>query len=401
VPTGSDDFQILEAAQRPEPHQSRFAYHGMIPGPMIRLKKGDELRVRLINRLALPTTLHWHGYRAPSAMDGAAGVTQAAVAPGASFDYRFRAADSGTFWYRPGQFNEQIEQIEMGLFGPFIIDEAVPPPVHRDLAVVLHNEPAQRPRPNLMVNGAALPLEVTQPPVSRLRVRLINATATRITVVSFDGLKPMIAAIDGQPCELFAPVRDSVPLGPGGRADVFAELAAEPPARRVLRGDGEADQDIVRFLLQGETLPKLAPIVPLPANDGLPSDIDLARAKRLDLIIDAAGPLKAVAAPGSKGPESDVIAGKPLFGVKRGTAVSLGFRNVSTVVHSLHVHGHTMRLLHPLDDGWEPYWRDSLLLPPGKTSRVAFVADNPGKWVIEAAPLAPPLAVRYAFFEVT
>jgi FtsP/CotA-like multicopper oxidase with cupredoxin domain len=398
---GADDFQILEAAQRPEPHQSLLAYHGMVPGPMIRLKKGDELRVRLVNRLDLPTTLHWHGYRAPSAMDGAAGVTQAAVAPGASFDYRFKAADSGTFWYRPGQFNEQMQQIETGLFGPLIIDEAVPPPVHRDLAVVLHNKPVPGLPPNLMVNGASLPLEVTQPPASRLRVRLINATATRITVVSFDGLKPMIAAIDGQPCELFAPVRASVPLGPGARADVFAELPAEPPARLILRGDGEADQDIVRFLLKGDTPPGLPPLVPLPANDGLPSDIDLARAKRLDLIIDAAAPFRAVAAPGSKGRESEVVAGKPVFGVKRGTAVSLGFRNVSAAVHNLHVHGHTMRLLHPLDDGWEPYWRDSLLLAPGKTARVAFVADNPGKWVIEAAPLAPPLAVRYAFFEVT
>jgi FtsP/CotA-like multicopper oxidase with cupredoxin domain len=334
-------------------------------------------------------------------MDGAAGVTQAAVVPGASFDYHFRALDSGTFWYRPGQFNEQIQQIETGLFGPLIIDEAVPPPIHRDFVVVLHNEPALGLRPNLKINGASAPIEVIERPEARLRVRLINATATRISVVSFDGLKPMIAAIDGQPCELFAPVRASVPLGPGARADVFAELPANSPARLVLRGDGDADQDIVRFVLEGETARGLPPIAPLPANDGLPSDIDLARAKRLDLILDPAVTFKVAAAPGSKGPEGDVAAGRPLFGVKRGAAVSLGFRNVSSAVLSLHVHGHTMRLLHPLDDGWEPYWRDSLLLPPGKTSRVAFVADNPGKWVIEAAPLAPPLAMRYGFFEVS
>jgi FtsP/CotA-like multicopper oxidase with cupredoxin domain len=399
-PLQSGDFQILEAAQRPEPQQSLLAYQGVVPGPMIRLKKGDELRVRLINRLAIPTTLHWHGYRAPSAMDGAAEVTQAAVAPGASFDYHFKAVDSGTFWYRPGQFSEQMQQIETGLFGPLIIDETIPPPVHCDLVVVLHNQPALGQRPSLMINGSSAPLEVIQPPASRLRVRLINATATRVTVVGFDGLKPMIAAIDGQPCDLFAPVRASVPLGPGGRADVFAELPADPPARLILRGDGD-DQDIIRFLLHGEAASGLPPIAPLAANDGLPNDIDLAKARRLDLSLDATAPFKVVATPGSKGPEGTVAAGRPLFAVKRGAAVSLGFRNVSAAVLSLHLHGHTMRLLHPLDDGWEPYWRDSLLLPPGKTSRVAFRADHPGKWVIEAAPLAPPLAVQYGFFEVT
>ncbi len=43
-----------------------------------------------------------------------------------------------------------------------------------------------------------------------------------------------------------------------------------------------------------------------------------------------------------------------------------------------------MRLLHDLDDGWEPYWRDSVLVAAGKTKHVAFIADNPGKWVIES-----------------
>ena len=64
--------------------------------------------------------------------------------------------------------------------------------------------------------------------------------------------------------------------------------------------------------------------------------------------------------------------------------MTLALVNRSSVVQQIHVHGHAMRLLHDLDDGWEPYWRDSVLVAPGKTKHVAFIADNPGKWVIES-----------------
>ena len=67
----------------------------------------------------------------------------------------------------------------------------------------------------------------------------------------------------------------------------------------------------------------------------------------------------------------------------------------------IHVHGHVMRQLHLLDDGWEPYWRDTVLVPPGKTVRVAFVADNPGRWMIESALPDWTAAGLWTFFEVT
>jgi FtsP/CotA-like multicopper oxidase with cupredoxin domain len=74
-----------------------------------------------------------------------------------------------------------------------------------------------------------------------------------------------------------------------------------------------------------------------------------------------------------------------LFSVQRGTPVTLGFINKSLYPLDMHVHGHAMRLLHDLDDGWEPYWRDSVIVPELKTKHVAFVADNPGKWMIHGA----------------
>jgi FtsP/CotA-like multicopper oxidase with cupredoxin domain len=59
-----------------------------------------------------------------------------------------------------------------------------------------------------------------------------------------------------------------------------------------------------------------------------------------------------------------------------------------------------MRLLHDLDDGWEPYWRDTVLIAPGKTKHVAFVADNPGKWVIESFKAARQAKGTASWFEV-
>ena len=53
----------------------------------------------------------------------------------------------------------------------------------------------------------------------------------------------------------------------------------------------------------------------------------------------------------------------------------------------MHLHGHSFRLLHPLDDGWEPYWLDTVIVPEGQTARIAFVADNKGKWLIGSTVL--------------
>jgi FtsP/CotA-like multicopper oxidase with cupredoxin domain len=91
----------------------------------------------------------------------------------------------------------------------------------------------------------------------------------------------------------------------------------------------------------------------------------------------------------------------PLFSVKRGTPVTLGFVNHAAFVQQMHVHGHAMRLLHDLDDGWEPYWRDAVFVSEGKTKHVAFVADNPGKWVIECLMAGRQKAGMATWFEVS
>ena len=92
-----------------------WGFDGTTSGPALRIRRGEELRIRLINDLPEPTALHWHGVRLPNAMDGVPDLTQPPVAPGRSFDYRFRPPDAGTFWYRPA--GNAAAQIGRGLRG--------------------------------------------------------------------------------------------------------------------------------------------------------------------------------------------------------------------------------------------------------------------------------------------
>jgi FtsP/CotA-like multicopper oxidase with cupredoxin domain len=108
-------------------------FEGTVPGPALRVRRGEELRVRLDNELVTDMTVHWHGVRVPNAMDGVAGLTQAAVAPGDSFDYRFTPPDAGTFWYyAPSRFIE-----DRALYGLLVVDEVERVDVDRDVALIL------------------------------------------------------------------------------------------------------------------------------------------------------------------------------------------------------------------------------------------------------------------------
>ncbi len=80
--------------------------------------------------------------------------------------------------------------------------------------------------------------------------------------------------------------------------------------------------------------------------------------------------------------------------------MTLTLRNGSTQLIAFRLHGHAMRLLHAMDDGWEPYWRDSVIVPPGVIHHVAFMADNPGKWLIESPFFDQAVGGLRTWFEV-
>ncbi|HIO01534.1 MAG TPA: copper resistance system multicopper oxidase, partial [Alphaproteobacteria bacterium] len=73
--------------------------NGSIPAPTLRLREGDEVTIRVTNRLPVPTSIHWHGILLPFQMDGVPGISFNGIAPGETFVYRFKLRQSGTYWY--------------------------------------------------------------------------------------------------------------------------------------------------------------------------------------------------------------------------------------------------------------------------------------------------------------
>ena len=126
------DIQLL-----PEKYgkTSIWGFDGRAPGPEIRVAQGARVQRRLVNDLPQATSVHWHGIRISNPMDGVSGLTQTAVAPGASFDYDFVAPDAGTYWYHA--HNRSTEQVARGLYGALIVEEPAALDVDRDEVMIL------------------------------------------------------------------------------------------------------------------------------------------------------------------------------------------------------------------------------------------------------------------------
>ncbi|KQZ74792.1 copper resistance protein CopA [Rhodanobacter sp. Root561] len=111
--------------------------NGGVPGPLLRMREGSTVSLRVSNRLRVPTSIHWHGIVLPFRMDGVPGLSFDGIAPGESFLYRFQLRQSGTYWYHSHSgFQEQN-----ALYGPLVIDPAGPErhPTDRDYVVMLND----------------------------------------------------------------------------------------------------------------------------------------------------------------------------------------------------------------------------------------------------------------------
>ena len=116
------------------PVVATWSFGGQVPGPEIRVRKGQILQALLVNQLPVETTVHWHGVAIRNDMDGVPGMTQAPVPPGREFTYSFAVAESGTYWYHP----HVGVQLDRGLYGPLIVeDPSEPADYDHDWTVVL------------------------------------------------------------------------------------------------------------------------------------------------------------------------------------------------------------------------------------------------------------------------
>ena len=124
--------QLLPAAY---PATDVWGYGGKVPGPEIKITQGSRVHRRLVNSLAQPTSIHWHGIHIDNRMDGVPGLTQEAVSPGDSFDYDFEVPDAGTYWYHSHE--RSTEQVARGLYGALIVEEPTALDIDREETLVL------------------------------------------------------------------------------------------------------------------------------------------------------------------------------------------------------------------------------------------------------------------------
>nr|WP_277924271.1 copper resistance system multicopper oxidase [Sphingomonas sp. CROZ-RG-20F-R02-07] len=117
--------------------------NGTVPGPLIRLREGQDVRLHVTNGLDEDSSLHWHGLLVPARYDGVPGISFPGIAPHTRFTYAFPVKQAGTYWYH----SHSGLQEQLGVYGPIVIDPAAPDaaPYDREHVIVLSDHSAQSP----------------------------------------------------------------------------------------------------------------------------------------------------------------------------------------------------------------------------------------------------------------
>jgi FtsP/CotA-like multicopper oxidase with cupredoxin domain len=404
-----------------------WAYDDSVPGPLLRARAGDLLRVQVDNQLLATTSVHWHGIALRNDMDGVPGMTQAPINPGTKFTYEFTVPDPGTYFYHP----HSGLQIDRGLYGALLVDEVADPGGYDvEWTVVLDDwvdgtgrTPEQVLKgltstssgaaagsgnamgdmggmdmgsgmgegmtspllggagdiayPHYLANGRvpAAPVTLTAKPGQRARLRLINAGSDTAFRVALGGHRLTVTHSDGFPV---APLTtDSLLIGMGERYDVLVTVG-DGVFPLVALAEGKQGNALALVRSAAGTAPKASA---RPAELGgkviLSTDLTAADAVRLqtrgvdrthDLVLSGSMAPYRWTLNGKTFPDTD-----PLH-VEAGQRVRLRFQNMSMMFHPMHVHGHTFGLV---QGGAR---KDTVIVRPMQTVEVDLDATNPGQW---------------------
>lgn len=369
--------------------------------PEISFRRGDSVEVGFANELPLPVALNWRGL--DGASDAEPLIARAPLAGGARETLQLALRHAGTFLCDPGLLGDG--QARPSRARALVVRESEPVAVDRDEVVLIEEwrlrpdgtaiAPGTDPRdtaPVLTANGRLF-LEITARTNERIRIRFINGSQRSVIAVKIENLDVRIVALDGQPSEPFQARNGAVVLAPGGRSDVFVDVAAPGgTAVSILAHDGKEARPIGKLVVSNDTPIRSAPLPPSPPlpSNGLPAQLELKGASRFEIALG-----------GSQGdwvtPAGFAASTAPAFRGKRGRTVVLALTNRAAIATVFNLHGHHFRLLDRLDDGWKPFWLDTLAVEPGQTQRVAFAAEHAGRWLIEtvATDWAAPRLVRW------
>ncbi len=405
------------------PQTEVWGFNRSVPGPVLRYARGDQVDLRVVNRLPQISTVHWHGVRVPNPMDGVPQVTQVPIDIGGSFDYRFTADDSGTYWYHPHQ--SSFEQVPRGLYGAFIVDERRALPVDRELIWLLADYKLDERNAQVedygqvrdfgakgrhgnvfTINGRAAGLgnKLELRPRERLRLRLINGASARIFRLDFDGHAPWIISHDGQGLPPH-PIPDGLLfLAPGQRTDLIIDGSASPKGSYAITDRRGVNTELARIVYAGAPVRAKVLGRPQAIESNRHTEPKLDGATQHFLLFEGGeGGAPAIGQVDGKALKVEDIRNEhgltwtmnygaqhehammhePLFYMRKGEHVLLRMINNTLYEHPMHLHGHFFRVLahndkpNPLRE-----WRDTVMMGPNGSCDVAFVAENPGEWML-------------------
>ena len=419
-------FRLVELDTEGKPREAGF--------PVFRGREGEAFALEIENTLDQSVAFHLRGSRGPNAGDGMPGLTTPAIAPGAKGLLGVPANQTGTFILQPVIADLVAEQNARGLHAVVIVEEKTAPDFDQDLVlavsdwrvddkgVMANDFLARRDTARvgrlgnkLAANAAPAPGAMSIRPGARLRIRMVNVSNARVIPLKVSGFAAEVYSIDSTPCQPFDPLKRTVILAPGSRIEMALQAPNEAGKDGAIEAKLGNGIPIFMYKTTGEPLPAKLKLAALP-DPGLPPAIRLQDAVRVDLAITGGiGPEAAEAettALDRRFPDPRRIftlnggalggfTGKPLVSLKRDKVMVMALANRTDWPQVIALHGHAFRLLHPFDDGWEPYFLDTLYLAPKTTARIALIVSNPGKWAIRST-IAEHFATGVStWFEVT
>ncbi len=386
-----------------------LGYNGGLPGPTLRVRPGDTLRIDLANRLEAPTNLHVHGLHVSP--EGNGDNVFVVVDPGDSFSYEYQLPGDhppGVYWYHPHHHGTVAGQLFGGLYGAIIvedIDNSVP--VTRERVMVVSDisldgsgqiltpsdmeQMMGREGSLVLVNGQAAPVLEARPG-ERERWRVVNACSSRYLSLGLDGqLVQLLGRDSGRLAE--PPTTEKVLLAPGNRADLVVTarrgrsvLRAEPFDRGEMMGRGAGSRSdrpvhLATFDVRGSTQRELDPLPQQPA----PRDLRSSEVSRRRVLTFQMGMGGAMMGGGGQRGMRFTIDGKEFDADRVDQDVTLGaieewtIRNDSTMDHPFHLHVWPMQLLRvngrPVTS---PTWLDVVNVPARGEAAVRIAFDDYG-----------------------
>jgi FtsP/CotA-like multicopper oxidase with cupredoxin domain len=413
------------------PVVSTWGYTDTAPGPLIRARAGDLLRVEVANQLPVDTSVHWHGVALRNDMDGVPGVTQRPIPASGRHTYEFTAPDPGTYFYHP----HSGVQLDRALYGVLVVDDPhevgaydaewivvlddwvdgtgrTPDQILTSLSSMggMHGndggmggmgdggmsmggmETTNSPLlggagdvtyPHYLINGRvpAAPVTLTGKPGQRVRIRVVNAASDTAFRVALGGHRLTVTHTDGFPV---TPVdTDALLLGMGERVDVTVTLA-DGVFPLVAAAEGKTGQGLA-VVRTGTGEPPTSTVRPGELDRQVLDTGTLHAAEPVRLADREPDRIHRLVLGGGMMPYRWTINGatfhdaEPLL-VRHGERVRLRFVNRTTMFHPMHVHGHTFAISGDgLGSGGAR--KDTVIVIPERTVTVDLDATNPGQWM--------------------